>query len=104
MKNFKKIAFGLIVGVMAIGFSAFTTKSSKLAPGDFRFYSINGTSNTTASNYRFRSNPNLCSASSLVCSEVWNIGADTPSDGDLASDFATHTKVGSAVQGDYTGN
>ncbi len=27
MKNFKHIAFGLLVGAMAIGFSAFTTKN-----------------------------------------------------------------------------
>jgi hypothetical protein len=32
MKNFKKIAFGLLVGAMALGFSAFTSaKSTKLA-------------------------------------------------------------------------
>ncbi|MEO7213904.1 hypothetical protein ABIB62_004557 [Mucilaginibacter sp. UYP25] len=32
MKNFKQIAFGLLVGAMAIGFSAFTTaKSAKFA-------------------------------------------------------------------------
>ncbi|NHA05517.1 hypothetical protein G7092_17030 [Mucilaginibacter sp. HC2] len=32
MKNFKKIALGLLVGALAIGFSSFTTVKSSLAP------------------------------------------------------------------------
>jgi len=41
MKNFKKIALGLMVGALAIGFSAFSTASSKSAKFSTFYYGLN---------------------------------------------------------------
>ncbi|MES2274980.1 MAG: hypothetical protein V4592_03080 [Bacteroidota bacterium] len=50
MKNFKQIAFGLIVGALAIGFSAFTNAKPSKAKFATTFYSLNqaGTTYTNA--------------------------------------------------------
>lgn len=50
MKNFKKIAFGLLVGAMALGFSAFTVASNNHAKFSTVFYGLNeaGTTYTRA--------------------------------------------------------
>lgn len=41
MKNFRKIALALTVGVLAIGFSAFTSASSKNAKFNPVYYGLN---------------------------------------------------------------
>lgn len=41
MKNFKRIALALMVGVMAIGFSAFTSASSKGTKFTTVYYGLN---------------------------------------------------------------
>ena len=47
MKNFKKIALGLLVGAMAISFSAFTNAHKTTLSSTHRYYSITGTLNDT---------------------------------------------------------
>ena len=47
MKNFKKIAFGLIVGSLAIGFSSFTNARNHHISSINRYYNTVGTLNDT---------------------------------------------------------
>jgi len=59
MKNFKKIAFGLLVGALAIGFSAFTN-IKKQTDTTWHISSINGSGNyvvTTSGECQLGSDP-----------------------------------------------
>ena len=48
MKNFKNVAFGLVVGVLALGFSAFTNASTGSNRFDKTYYQLsNGTYSST---------------------------------------------------------
>jgi hypothetical protein len=100
--NAKSVIFAMTVAIIAVGSSAYTIEFRKLAPGDYRFYSIDGTSSSNPSNYRYHHPTGSdCGFSEKVCSEVWNIGDQIPSDGELASDFISPVKVGLPLQGDY---
>ena len=75
MKNFKKIALGLIVGLMAIGFSSFTSgKTAKFAGAYYSTADQTWTSsgqqapNQNASNYNaIGSQTYSCSGASVGC-------------------------------------
>lgn len=86
MKNFKKIAFGLLVGSMAIGFSAFTNahsnafKFNKNAKGEVvsvtaSYYNISGDKTSTdPDNFIFRDGTtpaNCTTLSNKECSAQW---------------------------------
>jgi hypothetical protein len=81
MKNFKKIAFGLMVGALAIGFSAFTTPKklagnwylptttiSASSPARFDFSNYNPASQAT--------NPPTCQGAINVCAAEFADGVD----------------------------
>jgi hypothetical protein len=81
MKNFKQIAFGLLVGALAIGFSAFTNASKSVKASKFTtYYYTNDGSNyqiggTTAPD------PDNCSVSgskACVVSSTTDLDADAP--------------------------
>lgn len=101
MKNFKQIGFGLIIGALAIGFSAFTnagnngvkiTRDSKgkIINVTSSFYNLDGNpANTLASNFIYRDNTTPAACSSAVstkeCKADWTttsmpINNDTPAD------------------------
>jgi hypothetical protein len=61
MKNFKQIAFGLLVGAMALGFSSFTV-NAKRAIGDIYVNNGNGTY-SLVSGY----DPSNCVSSTVQC-------------------------------------
>ncbi|WP_179413082.1 hypothetical protein HDF19_10805 [Mucilaginibacter sp. E4BP6] len=71
MKNFKQIAFGLLVGALALGFSSFT--NAKKAAGDQYGNQANGSYQKLSSAY----NPSLCeNTKSVPCGyEVTTAGA-----------------------------
>ena len=75
MKNFQKLALSLIVGVMAIGFSAFTSGNSKVATASERYYNVTGDKlNHAASNFIYAADNGLdCSSNpDKECSAIWN--------------------------------
>lgn len=103
MKNFKQIAFGLLVGAMAIDFSAFTSGPEKLAAGQFRFYNISGVpGDQTASNFVYRGGTDaLCDANlSTECSAVWTVD-NTPSTGQSPDDAGSPNYEGITHTGDF---
>jgi len=78
MKNFKKIALGLMVGALAIGFSSFTNAKKTLARhnGTFiaTYYSNSGTpGDATASHYVYiDGESDLCDVNALKeCTGSW---------------------------------
>jgi hypothetical protein len=82
MKNFKKLALGLSVGAMAIGFSAF--KSSENANAKFaqqKFYNTSGVQSTNPQDYEYRPDGGCESLPAAACSAVWNYSG-TLSEGD----------------------
>ncbi|WP_158994165.1 hypothetical protein [Mucilaginibacter sp. L196] len=73
MKNFKKIALGLMVGAMAIGFSAFTNAKTSFGHKTLynaSYYSLDGTASHSASDYVYDENGS-CTSSTKICSAVW---------------------------------
>lgn len=83
MKNFKNIAFGLMVGALAISFSAFT--SPKKLSGDWYLptSTISGTSPARLdfSNYNpatQATNPPTCQGNINVCAAEFADGVDQP--------------------------
>lgn len=80
MNNLKKLALGLLVSAMAIGFSAFKT-SEKAKFAQEVFYNISGAPNNIASNYVYRPD-GACALNTLKkCSATWNY-TGTLSEGD----------------------
>lgn len=86
MKNFKNIAFGLMVGALAIGFSAFTSANNssikynknanrKIISVTASYYNISGDpTSTDPDNFIFRdaTTPAACSTLNLKeCSASW---------------------------------
>jgi len=103
--NIKKIALSLLVVGLAVGFSAFEAESNKLRAGDYVFYNRTQTiNNPDLTKYVFRSAPS-CNPTGTVCSEVWNIGTQTPpTNGKELSSYAiAPTYVGGVTPGTYNG-
>jgi hypothetical protein len=100
MKNFKQIALGLMIGAMAIGFSAFTNaKSNKARFGSYTFVHITHSASNLRTDYIFRGTPDDCVASANNCKAVWTQTA-VPSEGDNP---ATNAVESSITPGDYQG-
>ena len=102
MKNFKKIAFGLLVGVLSIGFSAFTNAHKKLPPQTFTFVHLTHDGSNNRTDYVYRANLGNCLSSSNNCTSLWteNI-TGTPAEGANPIPSATQ---GAITLGDYQGN
>ncbi|GAB2971986.1 hypothetical protein GCM10027049_02020 [Mucilaginibacter puniceus] len=92
MKNFKKIAFGLMVGALAIGFSAFTTANNssvkynkdangKIVSVSASYYNISGDpTSTDPDNFIFRDGTTAAGCSSVTgkeCKATWTT-SNTP--------------------------
>lgn len=97
MKNFKKIAFGLLVGVLAISFSAFTTAHSK-AKGKFamQWFQLKSTVSPTkanaliSSNYDAPTDVEPCTEGGTYCAvEANNVGGQP----DLSSGTTANTQI-----------
>ncbi|MDB5122415.1 MAG: hypothetical protein JWP94_544 [Mucilaginibacter sp.] len=87
MKNFKKIALGLMVGAMAIGFSAF----SNVTPNQLNtYYPVQ----TTGSNFSWQQvNPNDygCVSGTAACSGYQS--TTPPADNTIPSGYITTNQV-----------
>ncbi|WP_316753294.1 hypothetical protein [Pedobacter gandavensis] len=73
MNNLKKLALGLSVGAMAIGFSAF--KSSENANAKFapqKFYNTTGVQSNDPLDYQYRPDGACESLPAAACSALWN--------------------------------
>jgi hypothetical protein len=118
MKNFKKIAFGLLVGALAIGFSAFTNgnknpiKITKLANGKFlataRYYNIrpdHAPSVAPADFVYVNNTSNRCDESlTNQCTAQWTT-SNTPTAGQSPTDAGSPAIVaGSGTLGEFNGN
>lgn len=121
MKNFKKIAFGLLVGALALGFSAFTTahnssmKITRNAKGKITsvtatYYRLPAFASTstdmTASHYVYSDGARAgCnSGTSDICESQWTT-TNAPVDGQSPSDAGSPSFVTDNPQkGIYNGN
>jgi hypothetical protein len=103
MKNLKKIALGLMVGGMAIGFSAFTNapKKSHLGTTTDRYYNNNGgVATTDPSKFIYEGSDNCVTDPSSQCSVEWTT-ANAPTLGQTPSQAGSPSIVsGSAQPGD----
>lgn len=116
MKNLKKIAFGLLVGAMAIGFSAFTSASSntvkvtrdakgKILSVTSYFYNISGSAtNKSASNFVYSTDPGAgCNSSVHECRAEWTTAA-MPTNGQSPTAAGSPSYVGNGIEtGLYNG-
>jgi hypothetical protein len=120
MKNFKQIALGLMVGAMAIGFSAFTTannsniKIKRNAKGQIinvtaSYYRIPADASTStdlnASHYEYEDGPlSGCNAGSDICSSQWTT-TNAPSAGESPSSAGSPSFVtNNSATGVYNGD
>jgi len=76
MNNIKKTGLGLLVAVLAFGFSAFTNKRT---PGVYRFYKTNTTFATPSDyrGYQYFTNDH-CESGGSLCSALWYTGSSMP--------------------------
>ncbi|WP_158995618.1 hypothetical protein [Mucilaginibacter sp. L196] len=114
MKNFKQIAFGVLVCALAISFSAFNnanghslkvTKDSKgrLLFTERYFRAAPGGHDTSPADYIYSSSPNAnCLSSSDVCSAEFTT-SNPPVNGDAPSGSPAYV-TGSDASGDWNGN
>jgi hypothetical protein len=98
MKNFKKIALGLMVGALAIGFSAFTN-AKKATTTMARYYNQRTDHNPSnvATDYIFiNDDVDLCTSSlTKECSAQWNT-TNVPTEGQTPADAGSPSKVASS--------
>src|ERR1700759_2995939 len=101
MKNFKQIAFGLLVGALAIRFSAFTNAKPKAQRGllsTFRYYNNNGgVATSDASKYIYEGSDNCISDPSSECSVEWTT-TNPPSDGQTPVQAGSPSKLPSTSE------
>ncbi|MBB2148957.1 hypothetical protein [Pedobacter gandavensis] len=72
MNNFQKLALGLSVGAMAIGFSAFKSSENANTKLDRAiFFNKSGVQSNIASDYVYQPDGD-CLAASTACSAEWN--------------------------------
>ena len=116
MKNFKKIAFGLLVGAMAIGFSAFTSASTntakvtrdakgKIISVTTYFYNKDGNaSDKSASNFVYSDGAGAgCNSSSNECQAEWTT-TNMPTNGQSPTAAGSPHYVGNGIEtGLYNG-
>jgi len=105
MKNFKKIAFGLLVGALAISFSAFTN-AHKATSTTARYYNQRADHNasTNPADFVFIDNDvDLCTSSTTKqCSAQWSTD-NAPVEGQTPSDAGTPMLVsGSSTAGIFS--
>lgn len=101
MNNLKKLALGLSVGAMAIGFSAF--KSTVNANGKLAqqtFYNTTGVQSTDPLDYQYRPDGGCESLPAAACSATWNYSG-TLSEGDHPNGSKVST---TDAIGTYNGN
>jgi hypothetical protein len=115
MKNFKKIALGLLVGAMAISFSAFTNanshslKTSKNSKGqttymEYYYRALPGGHDTNPADYIYSTNPgNGCNSKSGDVCQAEFTTTNPPVDGSAPSGSPSYD-TGSDVSGDWNGN
>ena len=119
MKNFKQIAFGLLIGTLAIGFSAFTSAyknsitikkdaNGKIISATTYFYNLDGNSaDQTASNFVYKDpavDPNAgCNSSSNECQAQW-MTTNPPTNGQTPTAAGSPHYVGNGIEtGKYNG-
>lgn len=106
MKNFKKIAFGLMVGALAIGFSAYTApKSSNAKFIDQWFQLKSGVSPTLANalnsnNYEPAQDEQPCDEGSVYCGvQASNVSGKPDLSGSTQANTQINDYFNNAVQG-----
>lgn len=109
MKNFKKIALGLLVGALAIGFSSFTNGPKAHVRGHlvtYRYYNKMGTiGDETPADFIYRDGlEDDCSSSTTKeCSAEWST-TNAPSVNQSPSDAGSPVYAGSSSLGIYNGH
>jgi hypothetical protein len=101
MKNFKQIALGLMVGAMAIGFSAFTNAKRDVKIITY-YKTIPTTPASDPTSYKFY-NGDRCLPSGVLCTAQWDIGSNpTPTvDGTALPASGVTFQVGTETDGHF---
>ncbi|WP_158993862.1 hypothetical protein [Mucilaginibacter sp. L196] len=97
MKNFKKIALGLLVGALAIGFSSFTNAKRNTT---YTFAHIAHSTSNTKADYKYRGDLAGCDESTNICTADWS-QSTVPTENSNPSPSASEVDTN---PGDYQGN
>ena len=100
----KKYLLGTFAIVLAIGFSAFTTKKThepKLRFGDYVFVHLAHSTSDTRTDYVFRATPAGCEESGNICKSIWTQSTPPTTEGENPLSTAVQ---GTKTFGDYSGN
>lgn len=98
MNNIKKTGMGLLVAILALSFSAFTTvkKTNVLVYYKTNLAYLNA---NDPRGYQYYS-ADLCAAGGIICSAQWDIGThQSPGDGDSLPLTGVTFQTGSAYSG-----
>src|ERR1035437_10127487 len=101
MTNFKKIALGLMVGAMAISFSAFINAPKKSLSTTARYYNISGAiGSKNPANFVYEDNgTDLCIVNAThECSAEWST-TNAPVAGQSPTNAGSPSYVGSTTSG-----
>ncbi|QEM03130.1 hypothetical protein DIU31_006185 [Mucilaginibacter rubeus] len=100
MKNFKKVAIGIFVAVIAFSFSAFTN-AKKFATTN-KFYNTTGIASSNPADYVYRGGgvDRCLSNPSDVCTAEWST-TNTPTTGQTPTQAGSPSFVGNPTSGDY---
>lgn len=107
MNKIKRMIVGFAAVALIIGGSAFKSSEKKLAPGQFRFYNISGTLNSTnPANFVYQDNSStLCTTDpDQECTALWTVdlpgSALAPNPGDKPNDFSSYDYDGEVTIGE----
>jgi hypothetical protein len=99
MKNFRKIALGLLTIVLAISASAFTNAKSHGKATSYTFVHLAKSTSNLRTDYIFRTSPAGCASSTNNCKSIWTQDV-APNVGDNPDPSAVQ---GAITQGNYLG-
>lgn len=99
MNNIKKTVLGMLIGLLAFGISAYTTKKNRTI---IRFYKTD-LSYPVANDprgYKYFSD-NRCESDGNLCSALWDVGSITINDGDPLPAMGVTFQTGSVTPGHF---
>jgi hypothetical protein len=103
MTNIKKTALSLLVGAMAIGFSAFINAPKKSQLTTARYYNTSGiVGDTNPAHFVYQDNgTDLCITSAKECSAEWTTN-NAPAPGQTPAQAGSPNYAGNTSLGTYT--
>ncbi|MCU1483189.1 MAG: hypothetical protein JWQ19_3975 [Subtercola sp.] len=105
MKNFKQIAFGILVCALAIGFSSFTNASKRVVSTTNRYYNVTGIASSNPADFKYVDGleDDCISNPTDQCTAQWST-TNVPTAGETPTQAGSPVLLGNASAGDYNGH